>query len=434
MTDLPLAGVRVLDITVVWSGPSATRYMAALGAEVIRIESIRYYPNMNRGQKPYPTKEALAAVSGMAAAYPDKDPGEEPYNRFGPFLLVSQGKRSTTMELDTDEGREAFHKLVAQSDVLVENNSRVLSAALGLEWDALSAVNPRLVLVKMTPLGLSGPYTNAIGFGAHFEGLTGLAALRAHPGAPPDDAGSTYHMDDVAPHGVVFGVLCALMLRERTGRGQLIEFPQAEYLMQGLGDQFLAAAADDRRIAPDGNRHPSHVQGVYPCAGDDEWIAISVRDEREWQGLRQAFDDPDWASKGDFATALDRRRNQDELDDLIAGYTRDHDKYELFRALQAQGVPAGPVLNEAEAYRDPHFAARGVFRPVTHPQAGTYDYPSFGARWSGIDLAWGRPAPLVGQDNEYVYQELLGYTPEQYQHFLDENLAGSTYPRPRPPG
>lgn len=434
MTDLPLAGIRVLDITVVWSGPSSTRYLAALGAEVIRVESIRYYPNMNRGQTPYPTKEALAGLSGLAAAYPDKDPGDEPYNTFGPFLLVSQGKRSTTMEVDTGQGREAFHKLVAQSDILVENNSRVLSSALGLEWDILREVNPRLILVKMTPLGLSGPYTNAIGFGAHFEALTGLAALRANPDAPPDEAGSTFHMDDVAPNGVVFGVLSALMLRERTGRGQLIEFPQAEYLMQGLGDQFLAAAADDRYIAPDGNRHPFAVQGVYPCAGDDQWIAVSVGDDAQWAGLRAALGDPEWAAGAQFATALDRRRNQDELDEHIGRDTQAFDKYELFTALQAQGVPAGPILNEADAYADPHFAARGIFRPVTHPLAGTHRYPSFGAKWSGIDVAWGVPAPLVGQDNEYVYKDLLGYSQEQYQQFLDENLAGTQYPRPKPPG
>ncbi|MCW2604506.1 MAG: CoA transferase, partial [Pseudonocardiales bacterium] len=152
----------------------------------------------------------------------------------------------------------------------------------------------------------------------------------------------------------------------------------------------------------------------------------------EWAGLRTALGDPSWAGGGQFATALDRRRNQDELDQLIASHTRGIEKYELFAALQAQGVPAGPILNEADAYSDPHFAARGVFRSVKHPLAGTYDYPSFGAKWSGIDIAWGVPAPLVGQDNEYVYKELLGYTQEQYQHFLDENLAGTQYPRPKP--
>jgi crotonobetainyl-CoA:carnitine CoA-transferase CaiB-like acyl-CoA transferase len=430
MGALPLEGIRILDITVVWSGPSATRFMAALGAEVIRVESIRYYPNMNRGQTPYPTKESLAGLSGMSAAYPDKDPGPDPYNRFGPFLLVSQGKRSVTMELDTAEGREAFHKLVAASDVVVENNSRALSSSLGIEWPQLSAVNPNLILVKMTPLGLDGPYANAIGFGAHFEGLTGLAALRGHPEAPPDDAGSTYHMDDVAPHGVVFGVLAALLHRERTGHGQLIEFPQAEYLMQGLGDAFMAAAEDNRQFRPDGNRHLTMVQGAYPCAGEDQWIAISLRDDADWAALVGALGDPGWAQDARFATAVERRANQDAIDALIAAKTAGHDKHELFASLQAAGIPAAPIYDEADAYGDPHFAERGVFRAITHPSAGTYDYPSFGARWSGMDLAWGRPAPLVGQDNEYVYKELLGYSDDEYQAFLDKGLAGTVYPRP----
>jgi crotonobetainyl-CoA:carnitine CoA-transferase CaiB-like acyl-CoA transferase len=165
----------------------------------------------------------------------------------------------------------------------------------------------------------------------------------------------------------------------------------------------------------------------------DQWIAVSVRDDAEWTGLRAALGDPEWAAGDQFATALDRRRNQDELDERIGTHTQELDKYEVFAALQAHGVPAGPILNEADAYADPHFAARGVFRSVTHPLAGTHQYPSFGAKWSGIDIAWGVPAPLVGQDNEYVYKELLGYSQEQYQHFLDENLAGTHYPRPQPP-
>lgn len=434
MVELPLAGIRVLDITVVWSGPSSTRFMAALGAEVIRVESIRYYPNVNRGQVPYPDPKAIAAGTGMSSAYPGKDPGPDPYNRFGPFMLTSQGKLSCTMELDTPEGREAFHRLVAQSDVVVENNSRALSSQLGLEWEELSAVNPGLILVKMTPLGMDGPYSAAIGFGAHFEALVGMAALRKHPDAAPDDAGATYHMDDVAPHGVVFSVLAALSHRERTGRGQLIEFPQATYLMQGLGDVFLAVAQNpDVPVPADGNRHSAWVQGLYPCAGQDEWIALSLRDDDEWSAFVDTMGNPPWASDARFATSLSRRENQDELDPLIGALTAQHTKHDLFAKLQENGVPAGPVYNEADAYADPHFADRGIFRPVEHP-AGTYSYPSFGARYSGMDLQWGRPAPLVGQDNEYVYCDLLGYSADEYQEFLDKNLAGTSYPRPTPPG
>src|SRR6202012_79868 len=143
-------------------------------------------------------------------------------------------------------------------------------------------INPRLIRVKMPPMGLDGPYSRAVGYGAQFESITGMAWLRGHPDQPPDDVDPTYHMDDVAPHGVLFAVLAALRQRERTGRGQLIEFPQGEYLMQGLGDVFLAAARDGDRPPPQGTRPPAGVQGCSPCRGDDQWIAIPVRSDEDW--------------------------------------------------------------------------------------------------------------------------------------------------------
>lgn len=435
MTPLPLDGVRVVDLTVVWSGPTATRLMAALGAEVIRPESIRYYPRNSRGPQPYPPPETIAAATGLAAAYPHKNPGPDPYNQYGSFLLTAQGKLSATMEItDPKGGREAFHRLIACSDVLVENNSRAISSTLGLEWDELSAINPRLILVKMTPMGLDGPYARAVGYGAQFESITGMAWLRRHPDAPADDADATYHMDDVAPHGVLFAVMAALLLRERTGRGQLIEFPQAEFLMQGLGDVFLAAATEEEReFGPDGNRDPNLVQGIYPCLGNDQWIAISLRDDQDWAALAAAAGQPDWAGAEHFATAASRRQHQDALDAALAGWTISQDKQDLFRKLQAAGVPAAPVYDEADAYADPHFRSRGVFVPVTHPTAGTFDYPGLWARWPGLQPRTGVPAPLLGQHNEYVYRELLGYSAEEYQHLQDAGLIGTTYPRPNGP-
>jgi crotonobetainyl-CoA:carnitine CoA-transferase CaiB-like acyl-CoA transferase len=435
MAALPLEGVRVVDLTVVWSGPTATRLMAALGAEVIRPESIKYYPHSSRGPQPYPPPETIRAAKGLAAAYPGKEPGPDPYNRYGSFLLVSQGKLSCTMELSDPAGREAFNRLIACSDVLVENNSRMLSSTLGLEWDELSAINPRLILVKMTPMGLDGPYARAIGYGAQFESITGMAWLRGHPDAPPNDTDATYHMDDVAPQGVLFAVLAALMLRERTGRGQLIEFPQAEFLMQGLGDVFLGVTQEDgRQFGPDGNRDPNIVQGIYPCHGDDQWIAISLRDDQDWAALVAAAGHPEWAGAESFGTAASRRQHQDVLDALLAAWTAPQDKQDLFRKLQAAGIPAAPVYDEADAYADPHFRSRGVFVPVPHPTAGTFDYPGLWARWPGLEPRTGVPAPRLGEHNEYVYTELLGYSAEEYQHMVDAGLIGTSYPRPAAPG
>ncbi len=432
MAPLPLDGVRVVDLTVVWSGPTATRLMAALGAEVIRPESIRYYPRNSRGQQPYPPPETIRAARGLSAAYPHKEPGPDPYNVYGSFLLTAQGKLSCTMEItDPRGGQEAFRRLIERSDVLVENNSRALSSSIGLEWDQLSAINPRLILVKMTPMGLDGPYSRAVGYGAQFESITGMAWLRGHPDQPPDDVDPTYHMDDVAPHGVLFAVLAALMLRERTGRGQLIEFPQGEFLMQGLGDVFLGVTQEDgRQFGPDGNRDPNIVQGLYPCHGDDQWIAISLRDEADWAALVAAAGHPDWAGAEYFATAASRRQHQDALDALLAAWTAPQDKQDLFRKLQAAGIPAAPVYDEADAYADPHFQARGAFVPVPHPSAGTFDYPGLWARWPGLEPRVGVPAPLLGEHNEYVYTELLGYSAQEYQQMIDDGLIGTSYPRP----
>ena len=430
MSELPLAGIRVIDITVVWSGPSACRMLAALGAEVIRIESIHHFPATSRGQVPYPDPAAIAAAVGAAAAYPGKDPGPDPYNRFGPFLATNQGKLSVTMELDTPEGTEAFHRLVGCSDVLVENNARAAGDGLGITWPALRPLNSRLVMVRMAPLGLDGPYANALGYGAHFEALTGIGALRGHPGAAREDAGSTYHMDDVAPQGVVFAVLAALMQRERTGAGQLIEFPQGEFLMQGIGDAFVAESMNGESYSPQGNRHPAWVQGIYPCRGEDQWIALTH------PGRRRVGS----AAGRDRAPGVGRRPAL-RLADLLP------------RAPGRAGPPAGRVhggLGQARAVPGPA-AGRGAGRPGDgrsrrlrrpalraapdlpagdQPGRGHPHVPRPGRALVGDDAGLGRPSPLVGQDNEYVYKKLLGYTDAEYDDLAAAGLIGNSYPRP----
>ncbi len=429
MPALPLDGIRVVDLTVVWSGPAAGRYLAALGAEVVRVESIRHFPATSRGQVPYPDRETVARSRDQAAAYPGKDPGTDPYNRFAPFLLTAQGKLSCTMELGEPEGQRAFHRLVEKSDVLIENNSRALGEKLGFTWEALSKINPGLILVRMAPLGLSGPYADAIGFGAHFEAMGGLGYLRGYPGEEPGASGCTYHMDDISPQGVVFAVLAALMHRDRTGLGQQVEFPQGEYLIHGLGDVYLGVASDPGyRPQKDGNRHPKWVQGCYPCAGDDQWLTVTVRDDDDWKTLVKIMGSPPWTADARYATGESRRRHHDDIDRRIAAFTIENDKHELFATLQAAGVPAAPVYQESDAYSDPHFLARGTFRSLTHPRAGVHLYPGFGSRWSGIELAWGRPAPQLGEHNDYVYKELLSYTDEEYAELQRSGMIGTAYP------
>ncbi|MCL8209107.1 MAG: CoA transferase [Actinomycetia bacterium] len=427
---LPLEGVRVLDITLVWSGPAATRLMGELGAEVIRVESCRRFPSSTRGPSPDPEQARRAQATnpaGQTLGYPGNDPGPDPYNRFGPFILNGVNKLSCTMELDTPEGREAFHALVRQSDVLVENNHLAGGDSIGLTWDELAAVNPRLILVRMAPFGLSGPYAPALGFGTHFESITGIRALRGYPDAGLEEAGPTYHMDDTSASGVVFAVLAALMHRDRTGRGQLVEFAQVENLMQGVGEAFLDVAMNGRVPPVMGNRHPLVLQGCYPCRGDDAWLALHIATDAEWEGLVEAMGRPAWAREPRVADAAGRRAHQEEIDRHLAAWTASWDKMDLFHHLARHGVPAAPVATAADVLADPHLEARGFWRSLTHPAAGTYRYPGPVARWSGGPWRWERPAPLLGEHNAYVYGELLGYDAATLRDWEERGLVGTRY-------
>ncbi|MBE3556109.1 MAG: CoA transferase [Firmicutes bacterium] len=428
MAHLPLEGIRVIDMTVVWAGPLATKMMGELGAEVIRVESKDHFPSSTRGFVAYLSKEMAASMGGIGGAYPNHDPGPDAFNRSAVFNVHAINKRSCTMELDQPEGQEAFERLVRISDVLVENNAVRVGEKLGLTWEHLQAINPRLILVRMPPLGMHGPYAHAVGFGAHFEALSGVTYIRGYDNADPSKTTETFHMDDCSAHGVLFAVLAALHDREETGEGMFIEFPQAENMMQQMGEAFLDYSMNGRVAQPHGNKHPYYVQGCYPCKGEDAWIVLTLEDDAQWQAFVAFAGTPQWAQDPRFATAYLRRQHQESLDPLIASVTQQHDKVALFYALQEAGIAAGPVYDEADAYADPHFAERGFFKPMTHPETGTHLYPSHLSQWSGLSMRWESPAPLLGEHNTYVYKQLLGYSDQGYDQLLERNLIGTAYP------
>ena len=230
--SLPLDGIRVLDITVVWSGPGATALLGDLGAEVIRLEGTH---RVSRQVSANMTKDIAAASGYHSAGYPDRDPGERPYERSALFNWHARNKLSACVNLETPEGRRAAHELIAISDVLVENNGRGTLEKLGLGDEALLAINPRLILTHMPSMGLSGPMADYLGYGPNFNSLVGIAVMDGYEGDTPDSAGENYHMDEAGPAAMAFAVMAALWDRERTGRGGLVEFAQAENVMQDIG-------------------------------------------------------------------------------------------------------------------------------------------------------------------------------------------------------
>ncbi|HEX5365522.1 MAG TPA: CoA transferase [Acidimicrobiales bacterium] len=427
MARLPLEGIRVLDLTVVWAGPYCTMLLGDLGAEVIRLDNPYLFPSSTKGFAARVTKEMAEALGPIVGAFPDRDPGERPWNRHAMFNCHNRGRRMATVDLSKESGRDAVLRLVDAADVLVENNAARVLDKLGLGWDVLHDRNPRFILLRMPPMGLSGAYHDFVGFGAHFEAVSGLTAVRGYHDADLTSSTSVFHMDPASGAAGAFAVMAALRRRARTGEGALIELPQAENVMQQIGELFVDAARTGRQHEPLGNRHPTRApQGCYRCAGEDRWVVISVGSDDEWAGLRRAMGDPGWAADGRYATLEGRRDAHDELDGRITSWTSTLDPDDAFHRCQAEGVPAGPVMTEADAFADPHLRARGFFRANTGAETGTHEYPAHPWHWTGPELAWG-PIAGMGHDNEYVWREVAGLSPDEYDELDAEGHLSLDY-------
>jgi crotonobetainyl-CoA:carnitine CoA-transferase CaiB-like acyl-CoA transferase len=420
----PLHGLRVLDMTMAFAGAFTTMLLADLGAEVIKVESLQHYPTPTRGPR-HPPRGTEPAAMAFTHDYPDSDPGEDPWNRISWFNSHSRNKRNVTMDVTRPDGRELFLQLVERSDGFVENNPPGLLERLAIAPDVLQARNPRLIVVRMPPLGLSGPDHTATGFGWHFEELAGLLQVQGYPDG--ETVGSIF-MDGASGPAGANAFLMALLRRRRTGNGSVVELAQLENLTVHIGDLVLEAAMHGAAPPRHGNRSPDFApQGVYRCAGHDQWIALSVRDDADWSALQAALGDPPQLSDPAYGTVAGRRAAHGAIDREIESWTRQHDKLDAFHALQAAGVPAGAVMDEADASADPQLHARGFFHLLEHPSAGTHLHPGANFHLRTTPLRLWRAAPVLGQDNDYVYREILGIDDEAYAALVTAGHIGDSY-------
>jgi len=420
----PLTGLRVLDLTVVWAGPFATMLLGDLGADIIRVDNPHIFPSATRGLLPRPPAEMVPELGPIFATYPDADPGDRPWNRAGIFTAHARGKRSVTLDLRTELGRETLLRLTEHCDVMIENNAAGLLDKLDLGWDVLHERNPGLTLIRMPSVGLSGPYRDYVGFGVNFEALSGLTAIRGYPDEDRTDVDPLFHMDAASAGLTAFAVHAVLRRVAKTGVGELVELSQTQNMMNQIGAVFIDADRTGRTHGPLGNRDPNRApQGCYPCApeaspagdasasgppdDDDRWAVISVGDDTEWLGLRMAMGDPPWAKDSRFDTLAGRHEHHDELDGRLAEWTGALSDTEVFERCQSHGVPAAPVLSEQRCYADPHLRARDMFRPNGSEELGTHEYAAHVWHWDGPPLAWGS-IPMLGEHNDEVFRDLVG--------------------------
>jgi len=445
---LPLSGIRVLDLTVVWAGPACTMYLGDLGAEVIRVDNPYVFPTATRGLMPRPPREINPEL-GPLSGYPDHDPGRRPWNRQNLFSAHARGKLSCTLDPRTELGRSTLHRLVQQTDVIVENNSLGVLPKLGLDWETVHAVNPRTIVLRMPPMGLEGPYSDWVGFGANFEALCGLTGLRGYADDDPTSLTSVFHMDPASAATAAFSVLAVLARRDGvdgtggTGVGELIEFSQSENVMQHIGEYFIDAAANGTRHSPLGNRSVARApQGCYRCATDparpdhnDEWAVIACETDADWAALTVLLDcdrpggAPALGDDDRLATAAGRQAHHDEIDERINAWTQQRTSTEVFHQCQQAGVPAGPVLRESQLRADPQMGDRCWFRQNGSVEQGWHSFPGRQWRWDGPEMPW-RPIGILGDANEYVYRELLGLDDAEWQALCDEGQITRDYLNP----
>lgn len=386
--ELPLAGLRVFDLTGYWAGPYAAQILGFLGAHVIKVESV---------QRPDGTRMGTSYATG----------GDRPWELAPLFHGNNTGKDAIALDLTRDEGRELGRALLAQCDVLIENFSPRVVERFGLLDDAWTA-NPGLVAVRIPAFGLTGPWRERSGFAQNMEQATGLAWVTGYPDdAPIVPKGPC---DPIGGLHAAFAALVALFHRRATGEGLLVEAPLVESALNVAAQQFIDWSCTGYLWEREGNRGPLGApQGVYGTAGDEQWLALSIEDDAQWQALYRALDRADLAADARFATDAARRANADTLDRELAREFTARKLPEVVDALWPLGIPVAAVDWPRAMVDNPQMNARSFFTALDHPVAGRLRYPGFPARWTDRRQPLHTSAPpTLGRDSRRLLAELIG--------------------------
>jgi len=422
MSRLALEGVRILDLSVVWAGPHATKMLADMGAEVIKIESLSRLD---------PIRGPVRPVSNTEGCYPDNEPGARPYNRHGYFNERNRNKLGLTLDLKHPDGLAIFKRLVAVSDVVIDNFSWGVTERLGIDYERLRTVNPRIIQLSMPSFGTTGPERYYVGYGATNDHLSGITSVTGYTDTGMENPGINIS-DPIAGLHAAGAILAALLYRQRTGKGQFIDLSHRETATRLTAGPVLDVSMNGRVARPQGNKHAWKApHGCYPTRGEDAWIVIAVGTDREWEGLCRAAGKPEWVTDPRFSTVSARWKHRHELDQEIASWTRTQDRWDLMQRLQTAGVPAGAVATAEDLLANKHLRARGFFVTITHPEAGTHDYLGLPWKMSRTPGAVRRPAPTLGQHTEQVLRDLLGLSEAELARLRRERVIGQEPVIPR---
>ncbi len=406
---LPFEGLRVVDMTQVWAGPLVTHLLRAMGADVVKIEAVQR-----------PDSIRFASSQPMSV--------DRWWEYAWLFHGVNAGKRSITLDLGDPEGKELLTRMIAEADIVIENYSPRVLESFGLDYDAVAAINPRAIMVRMPGFGLEGPWRDRGGMAQTMEQLSGLANLTGYADGPPIVPRGP--CDALAGLHACFALQAALEHRERTGEGMLVESIMVEGALNVAAEQVIEYSAYGALLEREGNRSPAAApQGLYPAAGDERWLAIAVADDDQWFRLRTWLGDPEWARDPALDTHAGRRAHQDLLDARLAEAFATLDAWDTAESLMDAGVPAADAVLAPLMDRNPQLRARGFFETAEHPVAGPQEYPGLPFKLGAGPDRWNPVAPpTLGQHNDEVLGGDLGLSDEQLADLRARNIIGE---RPR---
>ena len=406
---LPLRDLRVLDLGTFWAGPFVSMYLASQGADVIKVESIQR-PDGFRFSQTYPQL------------------GDDYYEHSTTYQGSNHGKRNLTLDLREQEARELLLRLVETADVLIENFSPRVMENFNLTYEELCKAKSDLIFVRMPGFGIEGPWRDYVGWATVIEQASGMSWVTGHADGPPLNPGGFIDCG-VSMHAGV-AILSALAHRERTGEGQEIEIAQLETGTCLTAEQVIEHSMNGRVLGRSGNRDADMApQGAYPTA-DDSWVALSIRDDPEWQRLVEVLGSPAWAADPVLIDGAVRTERHDEIDAALAEWTLAHSASEVVERLRRAGIPAAETLVATRMYGEPQLEARGYYQALDHPRSGERRYPTWPIKFSyGPEPAFASVAPTLGQHNREILQEELGLSDQDLARLEKTGIIGDKMAR-----
>jgi benzylsuccinate CoA-transferase BbsF subunit len=395
-----LSNVQVVELAQRISGPYCGKILAHLGADVIKIEP--------------PEGDAARRLG----PFPEHRPHPE---KSGLFLWLNINKYGVTLDLTSAADRSQLQQLAKTADIIIANDAAGQIERLGLGYDVVAAVKPDIIMISSAGTGHSGPHKDYVAYGSLLQHYTGWNSISGYPEREPIKGG--LWADPWVGMELAMITVAALHHRAVTDEGQYVDLSMAEALSASIPEAILDYQMNGTVPEPQGNRDAWDApHGVYHCQGDDRWMAIAVTNDAEWQALCGVIDRPDLAADPRLVTAAGRRQYQDELDAAITAWTRQHQDYEAMHRLQAARIPAGPSLDIARVYQDPQLRAGGYLTPLQTSDGETRELPGLPWRFVDLEPLHITAAPVLGQHNTYVYQELLGLSETEMARLVEAQV------------